>query len=258
MSTFVFKDELDKVLEGLLTNIGRIWQLSMLTDSSYISFGTQVGRKEFLQYHTVDLIRDSAEVFPDLQEYIDKYGPREGFWRWQRSLPRKVNRLLYKQMVVFLVTIFEAFIGDVLLITFRTEPRCLSSEKNISWEKIIELGDYNSIVEYIASERCAVALSGDWCKIEAEFRRLFNIDLSGEIEEKAIAEIFEIRHTVVHRVGYVDQRFIDKVKSSEWGINYNSGKEIIINWQVIQKMAHYIEYAARTIHNQILTKFGGD
>ncbi|HUU63673.1 MAG TPA: hypothetical protein VMX96_07140 [Dehalococcoidia bacterium] len=258
MLTFVFKDELEKVLNGLLTNIGRIWQLSTLAGSSDITFSTYLGRKEFLKHHPVDKIRGYAETYPDLQEYIDKYGPREGFWRYERSLPRKVNRLLYKQMVVLLITIFEAFIGDVLLITFRAEPRCLSSGKNISWEKIIELGDYNSIIEYIASERCAVVLSGDWYKIEAEFSRLFNIDLSGEIEEKAIAEIFEIRHAVVHRVGLVDQRFIDKVNSSEWGINYSSGKEIIISRREIRRMASFIEYAAFTIYNQIIAKFKGD
>lgn len=197
-----------------------------------------------------------ADTFPDLKPYIDRYGPREGYWRWTRSLPRKLNRLLYHQLLVFLVTIFETFIADVLLVVFHREPRCLSTGKTISWERIIEPGNYESVIDYFASEKVADILSGDWYKIADESNNLFNIDLSDDIDGRSVTEIFEIRHAVVHNVALADQRFISKVGASEWGLKYDINKEILINQQAVKRMTNYIEYAAYNIYETMLKKFG--
>lgn len=210
-----FKMQLDKARDRYWTGSGRIAQLSLFTDYARIVFDTHRGRTDYLRDYTTDEIRGYTDVFPELQAYIDKHGPREGYWRWSRSLPRKVNRLLYHQLVVFLVTIFETFIADVLLLVFQKEPRCLSSGRTLSWEKVIELGDYDSVIDYFATQRVTDVLSGDWYKIVEEFNKLFNIDLSTEIEGRSIAEIFQIRHAIVHNAGLVDQTFIRKVQASD-------------------------------------------
>ena len=162
---------------------------------------------------------------------------------------------MYQQLVVFLVTIFEAFIEDVLLATFYKEPRCMSSDRNISWKQAIELGDYDSIINYIASRRVADVLSGDWRKIVDEFKDLFNIDLDSDIEAKPISEIFEVRHAVVHNAGACDLRLMNKIQKSGWGILYNLDKDIILNQRTLGRMVRYVDYAAVSIYELILDKF---
>jgi hypothetical protein len=251
-----FRIELERARDRFYTGTGRIIQLSFFADYAPIVFRTYRGRMKYLSDFTAEKIKDFTEAFPDLRAYTNKYGPREGLWRWMSGLPRKANRLLYQQLVVFLVTIFEAFLQDVLLLVFRREPRCLSSGKTTSWERVIELGDYDSVINYFASERISDILSGDWDKIVREFDKLFNINLSSEIDGKSIAEIFEIRHAIVHSVGVADQRFVDKVQVSEWGLKYSLNREIVVNRKALNGMTSYVEYAVLCIYDSILNKFG--
>jgi len=258
MSSSTFKVELGNTRDKFLTGTGRIAQLSLFTGWADTVLGTDRGRTKYLEHRTTEEIKKYADVFPDLQLYTKQYGPREGFWRWSRGLPRKVNRSLYQHLLVFLVTIFEAFIEDVLLLVFDKEPRCLSSGREISSEKVIELGDYDSVIDHLASQKVADVLSGDWYKIVEEFKKLFNIDLCSEIDCRSIAEVFEIRHAVVHDVGRVDQRFVSKVNSSQWGISYSLDKEIVLNRQVLERMLACVEHAVDFIHDSVLSKFGAN
>jgi len=251
-----FKAGLDRANDRFLTGSGRIAGLTLFTDYARIVFDIHRGRSEYLKDYTSEEIRDYADIFPDLTPYIDRYGPREGYWRWTRSLPRKLNRLLYHQLLVFLVTIFEAFVADALLVAFRREPKCLSTGRTIAWERVINLGNYDSVIDYFAREKVAGILSGDWYKIADELRTMFNIDLSADTDPRSVAEIFEIRHAVVHNVALADQRFISKVGASEWGLKYSINKEIVINQRALKRMTSYIEYVTYTIYEALLKKFG--
>lgn len=251
-----FKTGLKKTLDRYKIGSGRITQLSLFTVFARMVFLRGESRAEFLSHYTTDEIKGYASGFPDLQPYIKKYGPREGYWRWSRSLPRKVNRLLFQQLIVFLITIFETFIEDILLLVFSKEPKCLSSERPVSLEEVIKLGDYDSIVNYFTSKRIDDILTGDWYKIVDEFNKLFSIDLSHGVEDEAVEEVFQIRHAVVHSAGIADQKFIDKVKKSKWGIKYELNKELIVNERTLDKMDEYISYVAFTIYTKIRTKFG--
>lgn len=253
----VFETELDKVKNKFLTASERILDLTFFTGYSSIVFGTHAGRTEYLSNCSVESIKVQADGFPDLQGYVGKYGPREGYWRWSRSLPRKANRLIYQQSLVFLVTVFEAFIADASLLVFLKEPKCMSSERVVTWEEVIKQGDYDSIINHFASKRIEDILSGDWYKIVKEFNDLFHIDLSIEIDGKKIAEIFEIRHVIVHNVALADQRFMNKVGVSAWRLKYTLNKEILLNNQVLDKMTNYVTKAVFIISDNLLDKFRG-
>jgi hypothetical protein len=256
MEPGVFKTELESVRDRFLNANLRILELTFFTGYAPIVFGTHEGRTEYLKGHSIEDIKERANAFPELRGYVDRYGPREGYWRWTRSLPRKTNRLIYQQSLVFLVTVFEAFISDALLLVFRKEPRRLSSGKIVSWAEVIELGDYDSVLNYFAAKRVDDIVSGDWYNIVKEFNELFNIDLSGEIGGKRIAEIFEIRHAIVHNVALADRRFMNKVGVSAWGLKYATNKEIILNQQVLDKMTDYVTKAVFLIYDNLLRKFG--
>jgi len=118
MNRSEFKSEVDNVLDRFHTGTGKIVQLSFLSQYTHTIFTSEQTREEFLRDLSKDHMERFADSFPDCAQYVSKYGLREGYWRWWRSLPRKSNRWLYQQLLVFLVTIFEAFIQDVLLAIF--------------------------------------------------------------------------------------------------------------------------------------------
>ena len=72
---------------------------------------------------------------------------------------------------------------------------------------------------------------------------IFKIDLNKKIDSERMREIFQIRHLVVHNVGKVDQTFLNKLKTSKWGIKYDINKEVVINETLFSKLLSYIEKA---------------
>lgn len=248
------KAELEKALDKLNDGEVRILQLLLVSTLTPVVVGTNVGRLKFLEGVTRQEIDSTAELFPELNRYMGKYGPREGYWRWARSQPRKLNRLLYQLAVVYVVSLFEVLIEDVLHAIFLQEPRALSSSKTVSSETIVNLGNYESLIAHLSSQRISEVVSGDWRKVIDEFIRLFNVDLS-KVHAEEITEIMEIRHAVVHNVGLADQKLLRKVGSSKYGIKYKVGEQIVLDLKTIEEMGSHIDHVAYTIHEKMLDKF---
>lgn len=246
---------LDKALDKLRDGEARVLHLLLASGLTSVVVGTNEGRSKFLEGVTHQEIDSTAELFSELNEYREKYGPREGYWRWARSQPRKVNRLLYQLAVVYEVALFEAFIEDVLRAVFLHEPRVLSSSKTVSSETIINLGNYESVIEHLASQRISEVLSGDWFKVIDEFLRLFNVNMS-RVQAEEITEIMEIRHAVVHSIGLADQKLLRKVGSSKYGIRYKVGEQIILDLKTVDDISSDIDDVAYTIYEKMLNKFG--
>ena len=248
------KAELDKALDRLRDGETRILHLLLVSGLTSVVVGTNEGRSKFLEGVTRQEIDSTADLFPELSRYMGKYGPREGYWRWARSQPRKVNRLLYQLAAVYEVALFEAFIEDVLGAVFLQEPRSLSSSRTVSCETVVNLGNYDSIIAHLASQRISEVLSSDWHKVIDEFGRLFNVDLS-KVQAEEISEIMEIRHAVVHNIGLADQRLLKKVGSSKYGIEYKAGEQIVLDLKTVYEMTSDIDDVAHTIYEEMLDKF---
>jgi len=249
-----FKDELSKAKDKFHIETGRMAYIRAVSREFSRISPTHEGRKEYMKGYNSKEIMEYVGLFPDLRGKIDKYGEREGFWRWSRGRTSTIRRLIYQQLLAFSITIFEAFINEVLLIVFKNEPKCLCCEKQVTWEEVIKLGD--SIIDHLAAKKIDEVLKGDWEQIVKEFRETLKINLSNKIESKSIQEIFEIRHVIVHNVGVVDETFINKVKKSKWGIKYDIGNEIVINEKSFNPMLKYIENSVLYIYDEIIEKFG--
>lgn len=95
------KADLNKALDTLRDGETRILHLLLLSRLTSVVVGTNEGRSNFLNGVTRQEIDSTAGLFPELKKYMQKYGRREGYWRWARSQPRRVNRLLYQLAVVY-------------------------------------------------------------------------------------------------------------------------------------------------------------
>jgi hypothetical protein len=243
--------DLKSSIDKFSTNLGRIPQLIILVDfpPSYES------RAETLEQITADKIRGWAHLFPDLLPYVNKYGPREGYWRWFRSLRKKLRKLLYQQLLVFLITSYEVFIEDVLRAVFRQDPRYfMTSQKTVTWEQIIEFGNYDSLIEHLISEKITEVNSGNWQKVVDAFKKLFDIDLASHIDMRSMAEVFEIRHAIVHNLGMTDKKLLNKIGPSKWGIEYKLNYEIQLTEKLLEQITTFIQSAAVTIQRSLLIK----
>lgn len=245
------KEELEEAEERLLINVGKINQLWVLNIGARLTFGTNRGRKEYLKDSTNKEIEEYAGAFPDLQKYIEKHGVREGYWRWARGLPLKVKRLVNQLSIVFLVTAIEVYLGEITMIAIKNKPECLRCDRTITWDNVIKLKKYDSIINQFANQKLNDIMAGDWRKIETEFKKTFNIALNRKIDSEKMLEVFEIRHAIVHNVGIPDNKFMDKVRKSGFGLDYKINKEIILNQKSCEKIVFYCEQAMRNINSEI-------
>jgi len=249
-----FKDAVDKALDLLRDGQTRILHLLMLSFMTPVVVGTNKGRETFLQGATAEEIDDTSDMFPELRHYVEKYGRREGYWRWARSQPRKVNRLLYQLAIAYEVALFEAFTEDLLEAIFLHEPRCLASNRTVSWETVVSLGNHESLIMHMASTLISDVVRGDWNAVVKEFADRFKIDLSKTHAEE-ISEIMEIRHAVVHSTGIVDNKFLKKVGTSRYGISYQLGQEIALDINTVYRIDSGIGDVAYMMCEEVLRKF---
>jgi len=256
VSSSNFELELHSALHRFHTNLGRVAYFCLLAANTRFAFNTYLGRAAFLKDFDRKSVSEYTIIFPDLEHYMNKYGTREGFWRWTRSLPRKISRLIYQQSLVFMVSNLEIFIEDIAFRIFTIRPKTLSSGRTITAESIIELGDYDSLIQELAANRAKDMISGDWNKIVDEFNKLYNIDFDKIVNNHKVSEIFEIRHIIVHNLAFVDQRFLIKVNNSHWSLKYALNQEISLNVSVIDNIQTYLYSVGDLIFDSVIYKFG--
>lgn len=250
------KEELDGAEERFYINMGKITQLWILNIGARASFGTDRGRKEYLRDTTNKEIEGYAEAFPDLQKYMEGHGVREGYWRWARGLPSKVKRLVNQLSIVFLITTLEDYLGELTMIAIKNKPECLGCDRTITWDNVIKLKKYDSIINQFANQKLNDIMAGDWRKIETEFKKTFNIALNRKFDTKKMLEVFEIRHAIVHNGGMPDNKFMNKVRKSSFGLDYKINKEIILNQKSLDKIVPFCEQAMGNINSKIREYLG--
>jgi len=243
--------DLEEERDKFITNLGRIPQFVRFVDFPPHYWD----RAEILDGLTSDDIRGWSYTFTDMRPYVEKYGPRNGYWRWFKSLRPKLQQLLYQQLLVFMVTSFEVYMEEVARAVLRHEPRCLSSEKTLTWKEVFELGSYQSIVDYLISKQIDGTFHANWAKIIEMYMMLFKIDLSNLIDHLSMVELFEIRHVIVHNLGIVDNKFSSEVKSSKWGIQYQATEAIRLDERVLQQITSFLIFSSYAIQKKLSAQF---
>ena len=212
MATASLLVALERTTDRFKANLGRVPQLIR-----FVEFPPHDrSRAEILAGLTSDEIRGWAYTFPDMLPYIEKYGPRDGYWRWFKSLRPKLKQMLYQQSLVFIMSSFEVYVKDAVKLVLQHVPTCLTPDRARHWKKQFDLG-FDDVFH------------ANWAKMTEAFDTLFLIDLTQLLDHQYVVEVFEIRHAIIHNLGTVDKRFINKVKSSNLGIEYRVG-DVSYGW----------------------------
>ncbi len=150
---------------------------------------------------------------------------------------------------VQLVTIFEAFVFDLLRILLAHDPRHLAQKKQIEVEVALSAPDRGALVLLIAEHELNEL---NYKRPKAWFDYLgkivkLNCPTEGEIER--IAELKAARDLIIHNSGIVNKTYLDKAGTKA---RYAAGAKVVIDrpyfdecWALAKKLVDDIAVAAK-------------
>lgn len=131
------------------------------------------------------------------------------------------DRPVNAQHLVMVVAYIDAFLADSLRYICMVEPRKLRRNKNMTWNTIVEAGDWDSIIERIIDEYCFEFGVKSLKERVKELKESHGLELT--IPEDILDEldyIERIRHVVIHNGGKVSQEFMARTKRNDYKIGY--------------------------------------
>lgn len=141
---------------------------------------------------------------------------------------------IFSNSIVNLTTIIEQLISEMIKFLIITNPKSVSIEKKqVTFEKIQELGNIEAIQEYIINKKVSELMFEKNNKWFNYISSNFKIDFT-KIEDIYFTEINELiqrRHLIIHNASIIDEKYINS-------INDDVG-ELVIG-QKIQNTAEYV------------------
>jgi hypothetical protein len=160
--------------------------------------------------------------------------------------------MIVDMALIYLASIYEAFMTDLVKVTLIYKPDVMKSDKQLSYERVIELHKTDRLIAHIANEE-ARAFSGMPIGEQAKYLiRKFHIDinLSGVKTENLIRFNME-RNLLVHRRGMIDAQFLKVVKGTE----YKEGQRITITPEHWQECYESLSRVTSYMYQSVLTQF---
>jgi hypothetical protein len=120
--------------------------------------------------------------------------------------------LIREMCLVYMITVFESFLENVLKITFEKCPECLSSSKSITFEEVVaNLKSNKEILNALIEKETDEVLRYDIEKIDNYFHKKFNIRISGYVPDwNEFKERFYRRNILLHNLGIVNEEYSRK------------------------------------------------
>lgn len=218
------------------------------------------------------LKKEQGELFAKLQALHsgepDPFPPEPGVRTFQLSdeqvdLVLKLGRmaeeeqsahpnLTLRMSFVYLVALFDAFLTDIFANVVKTRPTILkSSKKQITYDRLLEFGTFEAIVEFIASRELN-ELSYKSIKDQADYYRdRFGVAL--EDSGVSVNELVELRCTrnlLVHTNGVVNHIYLEQVS----GTTYKSGDDVQVDAEYFSHAVKSLEAVASFITAKLIEK----
>lgn len=132
--------------------------------------------------------------------------------------------IVRKNFIVSLVSQFDAYLGALIRLMFIARPELLnSSEKNLTFSKLLEFADLNEAREFIIEKEVEAVLRDSHASHFKWLENKVGIPLTKDLPSWAdFIEVTERRNLFVHCNGIVSAQYITVCKQH----NYNFDKEI--------------------------------
>jgi len=162
------------------------------------------------------------------------------------------QKAITAQHLIMIFAHLDAFMSDSMRIICYTQPRVMSSQKNVTWENILKAGNWDSLRDKLIDEFVSEFVKPNVAsRIELLKSKL---GLKIEISEKELSLLDEaenIRHSFVHNGGRVDTKFANNIKRNDMVI----GSEIRVEKDYLDAVFHAAINLSASIFQQVCEKF---
>jgi hypothetical protein len=179
-----------------------------------------------------------VNVITQRVEIIDKYPP-----------------LLINMAFIYLVALFDAFLTDIFAAVLIEKPEALKSNKQLTYDKILELQQKGELVEFMARREINELSYKSMADQSSYYKNKFSINLADSgVELVTLIEIREKRNLLVHNNGIVNDKYIEKVNCT----TYKLGERVEITFDDWSACKEQLDSVAAFVHKSVLEKFVKD
>lgn len=160
--------------------------------------------------------------------------------------------LTFRMSFVYLVALFDAFLADVFSEVVRTRPGIMkSSKKQISYDRLLEFGSFDALVEFIANREIN-EISYKSIKDQAEYYRdRFGVAIEESgVPVSELAELRATRNLLIHNNGLVNHIYLEQVASS----TYKTGDEVHVDAGYFDQAVKRLDAVALFITGRLIEK----
>jgi hypothetical protein len=161
-----------------------------------------------------------------------------------------INEFIREMSLVYIITVFEQYLSDVLKFTLKVKPEIMkSSKKQITYEELFSFKDFDKIKEKIAEREINSIISQDIENVNSNLKKRFNLNLSNNQYWSKFKEYFYRRHIIIHNNGCPDEKY--RTKTGYKG----KQKKLSITKHYLSTGIKLFEDYSKTIHGFFLKNF---
>jgi hypothetical protein len=204
-----------KVLENHLQSIKeemdqRVAKLPQKAKSEYDSLGMEIVASSHESIETDNLNIEDPIVAKVMLEETKLYNHRE-----------HIRRSSKEMILIYLITIFEEFLDNLLSSLFRKRPEILkSSQRSITYQEAFQYADLYELLKVGSKREARSVIDLDVDKLGKYLSTKFKLNLNQRRDWDEFKEFFYRRHIIVHNYCYPDSIYIAKIKrkvhDDEW------------------------------------------
>jgi hypothetical protein len=162
------------------------------------------------------LSKAEEKRFNELGERVDDLTDIDIFGPLEAKQFRQFSDLIRVLGLSHLVTVFEAYLADIVREIFLVHPEALKSARQLTAEAVLNLGKRKGILSYLAEKETEELLYKSFAGVVDYFSKKFNINLNGSgIADDRVVEIMATRNIHVHNMGIVSRRYLESVNDSK-------------------------------------------
>jgi len=164
---------------------------------------------------------------------------------------KRHEEMLFEMAFMYSVSIFDAFLQDLLTATFVARPETLRSGKQITYEKVLQLSDRGMLLQYLA-DRETLEISYKSIRDQIEyFRQRFGVRIQFAGDNLSqLEEIHARRNLLAHNAGIVNSIYREKVPRSRRRV----GSRVIVERSYWLRASRTLDTVASQIASELTQK----
>ena len=188
----------------------RVAKLPQKAKSEYDSLGMEIVASSHESIETDNLNIEDPIVAKVMLEETKLYNHRE-----------HIRRSSKEMILIYLITIFEEFLDNLLSSLFRKRPEILkSSQRSITYQEAFQYADLYELLKVGSKREARSVIDLDVDKLGKYLSTKFKLNLNQRRDWDQFKEFFYRRHIIVNNYGYPDSIYIAKIKrkvhDDEW------------------------------------------